>query len=89
MGKNKEQLEKTTKFINEMAKEIQNLTIQIQLVRDALNELDKQIKMQQPIIINPSPLWPTNNPQWEPYTPTWITTTGINNNATKITGDAK
>ena len=93
MGKSKEQLEKATKSIDEMTKEIQNLTIQIQLVRDALNELDKQIKMQQPIIINPSPVWPTNDPMqptepypwWWQYIPTITSTT----TETLKTGDVK
>lgn len=87
MGKSKEQLEKTTKSINEMAKEIQNLTIQMQLVGDALNELSKQVKAQQPIIINPSPVWPTNNPEWEPYTPVWSTT--ADGSLAKKAGDAE
>ena len=101
MGKNKEQLEKTTKSINEMAKEIQNLTMQIQLIGDALNELSRQIKAQQPIVINPSPVWPTNDPSqptqphpwWWEYTPTITSTTTetITTDTTKTgkTGDAK
>lgn len=92
MGKSKEQLEKTTKSINEMAKEIQNLTMQMQLVGDALNELSRQIKTQQPIIINPSPVWPTNDPMQptEPY-PWWQYTPTITSTTTEMlkTGDAE
>ena len=60
---------------------------------ETIKELGKQLeevkKNQQPIIINPSPVYPypTNIPQWEPYTTTWTTT--ADGSLAKKAGDAE
>jgi len=93
MGKEKEKLEKITSCIEHTNEQIARLLIQIKETNEAIKKLGEQLdeikkNQQQPIIINPSPVWPTNNPQWEPYRPTWTTTTAIDNEIIK-TGDAK
>jgi hypothetical protein len=82
---------------------LEDLSFQMRKFNETIKKLGEQLdevkKNQQPIIINPSPVPPTNDPTqitqpypyWWQYTPTITsaTTATMNNNATKITGDAK
>lgn len=92
MGKNKEELIKQTQ---ELSKRINDMDIRLYHLLGKIEKLTEQIKelkAQQPIIINPSLSWPTNDPTqptqpypWWQYTPT-ITSTTME---IKNTGDAK
>lgn len=82
---------------------LEDLSFQIRKFNETIKKLGEQLdevkKNQQPIIINSSPVPPTNDPTqitqpypyWWQYTPTITsaTTATMNNNATKITGDVK
>ena len=92
MSKEKEQLEKITKSINEMSKQFNDITVCLHRLTGQIHELSEQIKDlkgKQPIIINPSPVFPMVTPNagekdWWKYTPT-ITSTTME---IKNTGDA-
>lgn len=92
MSKEKEQLEKITKSINEMSKQFNDITVCLHRLTGQIHELSEQIKDlkgKQPIIINPSPVWPTKIPT-EPYAPWWEYTPITSSTTTEIknTGDA-
>lgn len=86
MSKEKEQLEKITKSIKEMSKQFNDITICLHRLTGQIHELSEQIKdfkEKQPIVIDPSPVFPmvtpnTGEQDWWKYTPT-ITSTTIKN----------
>ncbi len=93
MGKNKEELIKQTR---ELSKKINDMDIRLYHLLGKIEKLTEQIKelkAQQPVIINPPPVWPTNDPSqptqpypwWWQYTPTITSTT----TETIKMGDAK
>lgn len=82
MGKNKEEV------LKQMSDQIDNINDCLYTLINRIEQLTEQVKKQQPIIVNPSPVWPTNipiEPYWnDPLIWTYTTTT-----ETTKTGDAK
>ena len=96
MSKEKEKLEKITSCVEHTNEQIAQLLIKIKETNEIIKKLGEQLnevkKNQQPIIINSSPVWPTNDPmqptepnRWWQYTPTITSTT----TETIKMGDAK
>ena len=87
-----ERFESMGRQILHMSYALEDLSFQMRKINETIEKLGEQLeevkKNQQPIIINPSPVYPypTNIPQWEPYTTTW-TTADIN--LAKKSGDAE
>lgn len=82
MGKNKEEV------LKQISDQIDNINDCLYTLVNRIEQLTEQVKKQQPIIINPSPVWPTNvptEPYWnDPLMWTYTTTT-----ETTKTGDAE
>ena len=81
MGQNKE----------EMIKQIRELNERLHSLTERIEQLTEQVKTQQPIIINPLPAWPTNNPTQltQPYSYWWEYAPATTSTTTAKMGDAK
>ena len=88
-----ERFKSVERQILHMGYALTDLSLEVRKLNETIKELGKQLeevkKNQQPIIINPSPVYPypTNIPQWEPYTTTWTTT--ADGSLAKKAGDAE
>ena len=92
-----ERFESIERQILHMSYALEDLSLQMRKINETIKKIGEQLdevkKNQQPIIINPSPVWPTNDPAqptqpyplWMPYMPTTTSTTM----EIKNTGDAK
>ena len=94
MRKKYEELERITHKVTHMSYALVEMSLQIQELNKTIEELTKQLKeleiSQQPIIVNPSPVWPAKIPT-EPYGPWWEYTPITTSSTTmeiKNTGDA-
>ena len=93
-----ERFESIERQILHMSYALEDLSFQMRKYNETIKKLGEQLdevkKNQQPIIINPSPVWPTNDPAqptqpypWWQYTPT--ITCNTTTTETLKTGDAK
>ena len=87
-----ERFESMGRQILHMSYALEDLSLQMRKINETIKKLGEQLdevkKNQQPIIINPSPVWPTNMPT-EPYWKDPLMWTYTTTTETTKTGDAE